>query len=131
MKRPLILGQFPPDLVCAMALGLAHHPDLVVSLEAVTLKDQRLQPVATHADWLGRDDPLEVVTQEYLRARREVVAANARWGGTGWLTAGTVRVREAAKARALHAKARGHALLGERGAFTKAGAAGFRSCVDE
>jgi hypothetical protein len=125
MSRPLILGQFPPDLVCAMALGLAAHPSLVVSLEAVTLQDAHQRPLATQTDWLGEEDPLEAATREYLRARREALVANARRSGSGWLAAGTMKIRQAANARALQAKARGRALLGERGVLAEAQAAGF------
>lgn len=120
MSRDLILGELHPDLVCAVALGIVEHPRVVLTLEAVTLNDARLQSLGTQTNWLGTDDPLDMITREYLQARREAMQASAKRPGGSWEAAKASKAREAANMRATQAKARGRSLLAERGVLAHA-----------
>jgi hypothetical protein len=125
MSQGLLLDELPPDLACAIALGIVEDPCVIVSLEAVTLQDTRQQPIGTQSGWLNPDDPLHAVTREYLKARREVTMLGARRPGSAWSSAHAHKVREAANTRAIQAKIRGRMFLAERGVLDQARAAGL------
>ena len=126
MSRGLILGQLDKDLACAVALGLVESPRVAANPEAVTVHDAHMRPLGTVRGWLEGDDPLDVATREYLQARREAnLTTTPRPGQAPWMAAAAIRTRDAANQRARTARERARALLGQRGTFAAARAAGL------
>ncbi len=124
MSRTLLFGHLHPDLACAVALGFVHYPGLSVTADAILLVDPQQQIRQTQSDWLG-DDPLDLVTREYLSARREAMQQVIRPGAAPWAVSAARKVKEAANARAIAAKQRGYELLQERGILSHASRAGL------
>jgi hypothetical protein len=124
MTREFVMGKVDRDLACAIALSVVEFAG-IVTLDAVTIHDCQLQPVGTQRDWLGTDDPLDVVTRDYLLAWQEAMAGNAKRPAAAWSAAGAVKTREGALQRAKQARLRGRGLLAERGVLESARAAGF------
>jgi hypothetical protein len=117
-------------MACAIALGMVEQPGVSASLEAITILDDNWQPLGTQTNWLGNEDPLEIATQEFLLARRDLMAANVlRWNGGLWTAAQHVKSREAALVRSNQARLRCRILLAERGILVQARAAG-RAVID-
>jgi hypothetical protein len=126
MYRAPLLGQLDRDLACAVALGLVEDTRIVANLESVTWHDNRMRPLGTVRDWLG-DDPLDVATRDYLRAKREASMTTVRRPGqTGWGVASNVKTRDLANERARAARDQARALLTERGVFAAARRAGLK-----
>lgn len=121
------LERLDGDLACAIALGCVEHPQVVVTLNGITLHDERMRVLDQVNGWLRDDDPLHVATKQYLLARQEVSRAgmNTR-PGYGWAAASQAKIRDTANQRALQAKGQAQALLEERGVFARARAAGLR-----
>ena len=109
-----------PDLACAIGLGLVDDPDVTASLETLVVTDPRTRTARTLSGWLSGTDPLVMATREYLTARRDAMLSVPRPTQSGWAASSTVRVREAATARANQARARGLRLLRERGVLQHA-----------
>jgi hypothetical protein len=127
MQRGLLLGQVPRDVACAVALGVVEDPRVVPTLESVTLYDERLRPLGTLPNWLNGNDPLDVATRDYLRAKREANMTTApRPGQTAWGFASAARSRDGANQRARQAREVGRGLLAERGVLTYARTAGLK-----
>jgi hypothetical protein len=127
MSRGLILGQLDQDLACAVALGLVENPRVAANPEAVTVHDGHMRPLGTVRGWLDGDDPLDVATREYLRARQEAnLTTTPRPGQAPWMAAAAIRTRDAANQRAQAARQRARALLDQRGTFAAARAAGLK-----
>jgi hypothetical protein len=121
MPRDLILGQLPKDLACAIALHIIEDNRVVANLEALTLHDERMRPLGTVRDWLAGDDPLDVTTRDYLKAKREAsMTTMPRPGQSAWAAASATRTRDAANQRARQARDLGRMLLAERGVLAHA-----------
>jgi hypothetical protein len=132
MSRGLLLGHVPRDVACAVALGVVEDPRVVVTLEAVTLYDAAHRPLGTLPNWLAGDDPLDVATRDYLRARQEASMTTVRRPGqTAWNYATGAKTRDAANGRAREARERGRALLAERGVLAYARGAGLKLIAAE
>jgi hypothetical protein len=126
-NRTPILGQLDRDVACAVALAIVEHPNVIANLDSVTLLDASMRPLGTEPNWLGGDDPLDTLTRDYLRARREASTASVRRPGqTGWAAASAVKTRDEAIRRAQQARERGRALLVERGVIAGARQAGLK-----
>jgi hypothetical protein len=127
MNRGLLLGHIPRDLACAFALGVVEDPRVVATLESVTVYDDRLRPLGKLPNWLLGDDPLDVATREYLRAKRDATMTTVpRPGQTAWGFASAARARDGANDRARKARDVGRGLLAERGVLTQARQAGLK-----
>jgi hypothetical protein len=125
VSRELLFGQLHPDLACAVALGFVHHPGLTVTADAITFVDSLRQTSQTLTGWLGSEDPLDVITREYLGARREAMQQVLRPGASPWVASAARKVKETANARAVAAKQKGYQLLEERGILLHASRAGL------
>jgi hypothetical protein len=125
VSRELLFGHLHPDLACAVALGFVHHPGLTVTVDAITFADPQRQTSQTKTSWLGGDDPLDVITREYLGARREAMQQVIRTGASPWVVSAARKVKETANARAVEAKQKGYQLLQERGILVHAARAGL------
>jgi hypothetical protein len=122
----LILGQLDRDLACAVALGLVESPRVAANPDAVTVLDEYMRPVGTVRGWLDGDDPLDVATREYLRARIEAYqTTRPRPGQPPWMAAAAIRTRDAANQRARAARDRAREALAQRGTLDTARAAGL------
>jgi hypothetical protein len=125
VSRELLFGQLHPDLVCAVALGFVHHPSLTVTADAISYVDPQRQTSQTQTDWIGGDDPLDVITREYLSARREAMQQIIRPGASPWVVSAARKAKETANAVAVAAKQKGYQLLEERGILIHASRAGL------
>ncbi len=125
MPRELLFGQLDQDIACAVALGFAEHRFVTVNADAITLQGPR-SSAQTKSGWLDGDDPLDVLTREYLTARRDaMLAGTPRPGANAWGASGSARKRDEANQRAIRAKNQARALLEERWVFARARAAGL------
>jgi hypothetical protein len=126
MRPDLILGQLPRDLACAIALGMVEAPRVGINLQSITLLDAQMRPADKLDNWLDGDDPLDVATRDYLKARQDAIhAGRPRFGQTGWAAAGAGRAREEAVKRSLVAKTTAQKLLVERGVLEHARSIGM------
>ncbi len=125
MARDLLFGQLHPDLACAVALGLVHHPGISVTVNAITLADPLRRTTQTKTDWLNGDDPLDEITREYLIARHEAMQQGTRPGQAPWVVSAARKAKETANTRAIAAKHKAYKLLEERGALSHAARSGL------
>jgi hypothetical protein len=113
MRRGLLLGELDRDLACAIALGFVEDPHVVAELECIRIHDAAMRPLASQSGWLNTPDPLDVLTREYLVARREMARIPSREG------------RQVAACNLITVKQRVRQLLAARGVLRKARAAGL------
>ena len=73
MRPDMIFGQMPRDLACAIALGMVEAPRVGINVQSITLLDAQMRPADKVDNWLDGDDPLDVATRDYLRARQNAV----------------------------------------------------------
>jgi hypothetical protein len=127
MSSDLLFGQLHPDVACAIALAIVEDPRVVANVDSLTLHDKNMRPLGTISGWLNSDDPLRVVTRDYLQAKREAsMTTMRRPGETGWAAASAARTRDGANQRAREARDLGRALLAERGALAHARNSGLK-----
>jgi hypothetical protein len=132
MRSDMILGSVPRDVACAAALGVVELPQLGINLNTITLNDAQMRPKDTLSNWLDGDDPLDVATRDYLKARQEANQSKrsgygqSGYGSSGWAAAGSTKAREEAVKRSLEARKIGYQLLVERGVLEHARAKGMR-----
>jgi hypothetical protein len=120
MSREPLFGRLDRDLACAIGLGIVAYQHVTITPEAITMHDENMRDLGQVTGWLAGDDPLDRATYEYLSARRDAMLANARQTKGGWGMSAAVRDREKANQRANQAKAKGRALLEERGVLAMA-----------
>lgn len=125
MSRIPILG-LPRDLVCAAALGIVDLPRVAASPETVSVHDEQMQLLGMLRDWLTGDDALDVVTREYLTAKRDAAQAASRPGQPAWEAVAKNKKRADANARLVQARTQGRRLLAERGTLAEAKKRGLR-----
>jgi hypothetical protein len=125
MARDFLFGQLHPDVACAIALGLVDDPRVSVTVEAISLADAKNRTCHTHKGWLG-DDPLDVLTREYMTARREAMQQVTRPGQSAWVVAAARKVKETATAKAIEARTKAFQLIQERGVLSYASRAGLK-----
>ena len=126
MSRRLLCNVLDQDLACAAALGFVELPRMAANAQTVTVQDAHQRPVGSVADWLSGSDPLDRATHEYLCARQEAVLSGPKPGAKPWEATARTKVREDANRRAIAARARGKALLEERGVLARARAENLR-----
>jgi hypothetical protein len=125
MARELLFGKLHPDLACAIVLGFVESNEVNASLDSVTLVDPQTRQGRTQSGWLKGDDPLDLLTREYLTARLEATRTLVGRNASGWAAASAVKSREAANTRAIQAKAQARELLRQRGILDCARSAGM------
>ena len=126
MSRGLLGNVLDRDLACAVALGFVDLPRVATNPQTITIHDANMRPLGSVPDWLNSSDPLDVATREYLQARQEATLSGPKLNAKPWEATARTKAREVANQRALAAKARGKALLDERGVLTQARADNLR-----
>jgi hypothetical protein len=126
MSRGLLCDVLDRDLACAVALGFVELPRVAVNAQTITIHDGNMRLVGAVPDWLDGGDPLDEATREYLQARQEAALSGPKAGAQPWEASARTKARETANQRAIQAKARGRAILEERGVLAQARAQGLR-----
>lgn len=123
--RPRSLESLDHDFACAIALGLADHPLVRVTAEAITLLDERAAMRHQESGWLSGTDPLKAATRRFLESRQAVTRASAPRGPGAWSAAAATKVREVAQREAIQAKDEARRILIERDFLGRAKALGL------
>lgn len=126
MARELLCGTLDRDLACAVALGFVDMPTVATNVQTITIYDAHMRPLGSVPDWLAGNDPLDALTRTYLQARLEAAQSGPKAGARPWEAAKRTKTRDEANQRANDARARGKALLDERGVLARARAAQLR-----
>jgi hypothetical protein len=126
MGRGLLCNVLDRDLACAVALSFVDLPRVAVNAQTITIHDANMRLIGSVPDWLDGGDPLDAATRDYLQARQEATLSGPKPGAKPWEASARTKAREVANQRAIQAKARGKALLEERGVLAQARAQGLR-----